>query len=97
MYLRHGESRPGSGPQPARHGRIGQVLVGLQSDLSHRGEERYPEAALQIADEAFDLALGLSAVGLTQARQEASVSFEATLQVRNKLLSAYQDIMRMGV
>jgi len=31
------------------------------------------------------------------ARQEASVSFEATLQVRNKLLSAYQDVMRMGV
>lgn len=31
------------------------------------------------------------------ARQEAGVSFEATLQVRNKLLSAYQDIMRMGV
>ena len=31
------------------------------------------------------------------ARQEASVGFEGTLQVRNKLLSAYQDIMRMGV
>lgn len=31
------------------------------------------------------------------ARQEAGVAFEATLQVRNKLLSAYQDIMRMGV
>ncbi|MBU6265988.1 MAG: flagellar hook-basal body complex protein FliE [Sphingomonadales bacterium] len=31
------------------------------------------------------------------ARQEASVGFEATLQVRNKLLNAYQDIMRMGV
>lgn len=31
------------------------------------------------------------------ARQEAGVSFEATLQVRNRLLSAYQDIMRMGV
>ncbi len=30
------------------------------------------------------------------ARQEASVAFEATLQVRNKLLTAYQDIMRMG-
>jgi flagellar hook-basal body complex protein FliE len=30
------------------------------------------------------------------ARQESSVAFEATLQVRNKLLSAYQDIMRMG-
>lgn len=30
------------------------------------------------------------------ARQEAGVAFEATLQVRNKLLSAYNDIMRMG-
>lgn len=31
------------------------------------------------------------------ARQEAGVAFEATLQVRNRLISAYQDIMRMGV
>ena len=31
------------------------------------------------------------------ARQEAGVAFEATLQVRNKLLSAYQEIMRMGI
>ena len=30
------------------------------------------------------------------ARQEAGVAFEATIQVRNKLLSAYQDILRMG-
>lgn len=30
------------------------------------------------------------------ARQESSVAFEATLQVRNKLLTAYQEIMRMG-
>jgi len=31
------------------------------------------------------------------ARQESGLAFEATLQVRNKLLSAYQEIMRMGV
>ena len=31
------------------------------------------------------------------ARQEAAVGFEATLQVRNKLLSAYQTIMNMPV
>jgi flagellar hook-basal body complex protein FliE len=31
------------------------------------------------------------------AKQSASVSFEATLQVRNKLLSAYKDIMSMPV
>jgi flagellar hook-basal body complex protein FliE len=31
------------------------------------------------------------------ARQEASVGFEATMQIRNKLLSAYKDIMSMPV
>ncbi len=31
------------------------------------------------------------------ARQEASIGFEATLQVRNKLLSAYRDIVSMPV
>jgi|SRR3712207_3645194 len=31
------------------------------------------------------------------ARQQASIGFEATLQVRNKLLSAYKDIMSMPV
>lgn len=31
------------------------------------------------------------------ARQQASIGFEATLQVRNHLLSAYKDIMNMPV
>lgn len=31
------------------------------------------------------------------ARQEASIGFEVTLQVRNKLLSAYKDIMSMPI
>lgn len=31
------------------------------------------------------------------AREEAGIAFEATLQVRNKLLTAYQDVMRMGL
>ena len=37
----------------------------------------------------------IAAVMLT--RQQASIGFEATLQVRNKLLSAYKDIMSMPV
>jgi flagellar hook-basal body complex protein FliE len=36
-------------------------------------------------------------VGVMVARQRAAVGFEATLQVRNKLLSAYRDIMNMPV
>ena len=31
------------------------------------------------------------------ARQQASIGFQATLQVRNKLLAAYKDIMSMPV
>ena len=31
------------------------------------------------------------------ARQESGIAFEATFQVRNKLLSAYQETMRMGI
>ena len=31
------------------------------------------------------------------AKHKASIGFESTLQVRNKLLSAYQDIMKMQV
>ena len=31
------------------------------------------------------------------ARQQASIGFEATLQVRNQLLTAYRDIMSMPV
>jgi flagellar hook-basal body complex protein FliE len=31
------------------------------------------------------------------ARQKSSLAFQATLQVRNKLLSAYKDIMNMPV
>jgi flagellar hook-basal body complex protein FliE len=31
------------------------------------------------------------------ARQQASIGFEATLQVRNKILAAYKDIMSMPV
>ena len=42
--------------------------------------------------------LGESNVDLTRvmiASQKASISFQATMQVRNKLVSAYQDIMNM--
>jgi flagellar hook-basal body complex protein FliE len=47
--------------------------------------------------EAYDKGQTTDVAKVMLARQEAGVGFEATLQVRNKLLSAYQDIMRMGV
>ena len=64
-------------------------------------------SALQSVNESQNAAADLSAsyergetidiAKVMLARQQASVSFEATLQVRNKLLSAYKDIMSMPV
>lgn len=45
-------------------------------------------------------ALGDDSVNLSDvmiSMQKASISFQATVQVRNKLVSAYQDIMNMQV
>ena len=38
-----------------------------------------------------------SAAAVMLQREQANVGFQATLQVRNKLLSAYKDIMSMPV
>jgi len=47
------------------------------------------------ASEAFERGTETDIAGVMLARQRAAISFEATLQVRNKLLSAYRDIMNM--
>ena len=47
-----------------------------------------------------NFAMGDDSVSLSDvmiAGQKANISFQATLQVRNKLVSAYQDIMNMQV
>jgi len=40
---------------------------------------------------------GVSLVKAMIASQKAGIAFEATLQVRNKLVSAYQEIMNMPI
>ncbi len=49
------------------------------------------------ASEAFERGDTTDIAAVMLARQQASIGFEATLQVRNKLLSAYKDIMSMPV
>ena len=49
---------------------------------------------------ARDFELGSSDVNLTDvmtSMQKANISFQATVQVRNKLVSAYHDIMNMPI
>ncbi|MBP6031199.1 MAG: flagellar hook-basal body complex protein FliE [Sphingobium sp.] len=61
-----------------------EKVNGLQNDASQ-------------AASAFERGETTDIAAVMLAKQKASVSFEATLQVRNKLLSAYRDIMSMPV
>ena len=47
--------------------------------------------------EAFERGEDVSLSEVMLAMQSSSMAFQATLQVRNKVLSAYQDIMKMPV
>lgn len=51
--------------------------------------------SMQQAFEMGDRSLSLSDVMV--AKEKAGIAFEATIQVRNKVMEAYQEIMRMQV
>jgi flagellar hook-basal body complex protein FliE len=61
------------------------------------GEVNALQAKAGAASEAFERGTQSDIAEVMLTRQKASISFEATLQVRNKLLSAYRDIMNMPV
>ena len=83
----------GQSPAPAAPagGGFGETL---QNALSSVNDAQQNAASIS---EAYERGQLHDVTQVMLARQEAGVAFEATLQVRNKLLSAYQDIMRMGV
>jgi flagellar hook-basal body complex protein FliE len=55
------------------------------------------QANAEQATSAYERGETTDIAGVMLAREKASVGFQATLQVRNKLLSAYKDIMSMPV
>ncbi|HRF62073.1 MAG TPA: flagellar hook-basal body complex protein FliE [Candidatus Competibacter sp.] len=54
------------------------------------------QRATQLA-ESFDEGQQEDLAGVMIAQQKARLSFQTTLQVRNKVVSAYQDIMNMPI
>lgn len=66
----------------------------LESALKGVNEGQQQAARLS---ESYERGETVDIAKVMMARQQASVGFEATLQVRNKLLSAYKDIMSMPV
>lgn len=87
------------GPQGANapaetNGPAGGFQDALKSALDGVAKKQNEASALS---EGYERGEVTDVAKVMLARQEAGVAFEATLQVRNRLLSAYQDIMRMGV
>ncbi|MFB0613806.1 flagellar hook-basal body complex protein FliE [Aurantiacibacter poecillastricola] len=82
---------PPSGTEAAKGGGFADTL---RSTLDQVNEVQARSGAITAAYERGEVT---DVAQVMMARQESSVAFEATLQVRNKLLSAYQEIMRMGV
>lgn len=77
---------------PAQSTNFSQVLAAsldqvsaLQQDASHM------KTSYEIGDPSIDLP------DVMISMQKASLAFEATVEVRNKLLNAYQEVMNMQV
>jgi flagellar hook-basal body complex protein FliE len=81
-------------PAPAANGPAGGFTDALKSALDQVATTQNKAESLSAGYERGEVT---DVAKVMLARQEAGVAFEATLQVRNRLLSAYQDIMRMGV
>lgn len=75
-------------------GADGDFAASLQSALAQVNELQAQSSA---ASEAYERGETTDIAAVMLSRQQASIGFEATLQVRNKLLSAYRDIMSMPV
>ena len=61
------------------------------------GQVNAMQSESSAASESYDKGETTDIAAVMLAREKASVGFQATLQVRNKLLSAYKDIMSMPV
>jgi flagellar hook-basal body complex protein FliE len=87
-----GGAAPGEGTSgPNRVGGFGEAM---RAALHQVNEMQAQSASIS---EAYERGETTDIAAVMLARQQASIGFEATLQVRNRLLSAYKDIMSMPV
>lgn len=81
---------------PSGTSSVGSGGFGATMDAALKSVNESQNAA-QKASEAYERGETVDVAQVMLARQKASLAFEATLQARNKLLSAYKDIMSMPV
>ena len=75
-------------------GNVPDFNAAINSALQKVNEQ---QSRASVASEAYERGDTHDIVSVMIERQKASLGFETTLQVRNKLLSAYRDIMNMPV
>ena len=80
-------------PAPGQKG-VGGFTEVMKGALEQVNELQAQSSAVS---EAYEKGETTDIAAVMLARQSASIGFEATLQVRNKLLTAYKDIMSMPV
>ena len=83
-----------AGVGPAETAKSGGFADAMKNALTEVNALQAQSSAITEAYERGEVT-DIAAVMLS--RQQASIGFEATMQVRNKLLSAYKDIMSMPV
>lgn len=88
-----GPSGPG-GVSPVGAAQEGGLASTFQAQLQKINAVNARAGALTVA---YERGEETDIAKVMLARQESSIAFEATLQVRNKILSAYKDIMSMPV
>ena len=78
--------------QPTSSAQFGDLLTNALDTVSnHQREAKEKVTALEMGDRSVSLA------EVMIASQKSSVAFEATVQVRNKLVESYKEIMSMPV
>ena len=83
-------------PDAARVAKLGppNLFTAVQNAIDNVNDAQRRSAALQ---EAYDRGEDVPMTDVVLAMQKSSLAFEATLQVRNKVMKAYEEIMNMPV
>ena len=76
---------------PVEEGGFGQLVNNALSEVNQR--QNHSRSLQEAYDRGEDVALTDVVIGM----QKSSLAFEATLQVRNKVLRAYEQILNMPV
>ena len=90
--------------------KVGGGLNGLNGSQAPQGSSGFGDLVRQTVDKvnanqmqaskissAYERGEGVPLTDVVLSMQKSSLSFEATLQVRNKVLKAYEDILNMPV